>query len=77
MVGRYDEALEAFNTAIGINPSYAQAWYNTGVIFDFMANFEAAIQAYNKATQIDPHYEKAWLNKNRDIDIVGIHVSYP
>jgi tetratricopeptide (TPR) repeat protein len=77
LLGQYDLALSAFRTAVSMNSTFAEAYYNMGVIFDMQGNLDAAVSAYNKATQINPHYTKAWYNKNRDIDIIGIHLTYP
>ena len=64
MLGRFDEALQAFGQATTLNSSYAEAWYNMGMVLDFQKNYGAAIQAYKTATQINPSYQKAWENRN-------------
>jgi tetratricopeptide (TPR) repeat protein len=70
MLGKYDEALQAFNTAATINLTYAEAWYNMGVIFDLKRDYNSAIQVYNRAIEINPSYQRALINKNYDIDII-------
>jgi tetratricopeptide (TPR) repeat protein len=71
MLGKYDEAFQAFSTAMTINSTYAEAWYNMGVIFDFKGDYDSAIQAYSRAIWINPSYQKALINRNNDIDIIA------
>ena len=70
MLGRYDEALAAFDRAILINSSYAEPWYNRGAVHDLQGDYNSAIQDYNRAIEIKPSYQKALINKNNDIDII-------
>ena len=55
---------------MAINESYAEAWYNMGVIYDFKGYYQTAVQAYKKATQINPAYQKALARRNVDTDMV-------
>ena len=61
--GKYDEAMEAFDEAISLNPNYALAWYNKGVVLDNQGKYGEAIQAYNEAIRLDPNDADAWNNK--------------
>ena len=70
MLGKYDEALKAFDSATTINSSYAEAWYNRGAVHDLQGDYNSAIQDYTRAIEINPSYQKALINKNNDIDIV-------
>ena len=62
-LGKYEEALDAFNKAIEINPQYDLAWYNKGVTLGELGRQEEALDAYNKAIEIDPQDASAWYNK--------------
>jgi len=60
---KQEEAIEAYNKAIEINPKYADAWYNKGVTLVQLERQEEAIKAFDKAIEIYPKYAGAWNNK--------------
>ena len=41
-LGRYEEALKAYDQAILLNPNYTQAFHNKGSIFHNMKRYEEA-----------------------------------
>src|ERR1035437_5797924 len=61
--GKYNEAIAAYDKAIGINPQDSLAWNGKGIVLDELGKFDEAIKAYNKAIEIDPQYFEAWINK--------------
>jgi tetratricopeptide (TPR) repeat protein len=60
---KYDEAIEAFDKAIEIDPEYAEAWYNKGNALYAQSKYNEAMQAFDKAIEIDPHDVYSWHNK--------------
>jgi len=60
--GRYEEAIEAFNQAISIEPDEARAHYNLGICYKKLQLNEEAIRAYKEAIRIDPQYGDAYVN---------------
>ncbi len=60
---RYDEALQAYDKAIEIDPQCAEAWFNKGNALDKQSAYESAIKAYEKAIKINPQLSAAWINK--------------
>ncbi len=42
---RYEEAIEAYEKAIEINPQYTDAWYNKGFCLSELKRYEEAIEA--------------------------------
>jgi tetratricopeptide (TPR) repeat protein len=58
---------------VALNDSYAEAWYNMGVIYDLKGDYYTAVQAYKMATQINPSYQKALVNRNYDTDRLMAH----
>ncbi len=61
---RYEEAIECFDTAIEIDPRYADAWYSKGVVLANLERYEEAIKCFDKAIEIDPTKNaSAWSNK--------------
>jgi tetratricopeptide (TPR) repeat protein len=62
-IGRYEEALEAYNKAIKIKPDYHEAWSNKGNALRKLGRYNEALEACNKAIEIKPDHNEAWLNK--------------
>jgi len=56
--GKWQEALEAYEKAIEIDPQDAAAWYNKGVALDELGKYQEALWAYKKAIEISP--DDAW-----------------
>lgn len=59
-LGKYDEAIKAFDKAIDINPQYEAAWYLKGAALNRQGMYNESIQAYDKAIEINPRNESAW-----------------
>jgi len=51
---RYEEALEAFNKAIEINPKDGYVFSRKGVALGIMGRYEEALEAFNKAIEVNP-----------------------
>jgi len=50
--GKYDEAIEYFDSAIKINPQDAKVWYNKGLVLFLQGKYAEAIDAYNNAINL-------------------------
>lgn len=66
-LGRYDEAIECFRNAVGIEPNYIDAYYNLGSILEFIKQDDAALIAYRqillrKPTDYEAVYKAAALS---------------
>ena len=48
-VGNHQEAINAYNKAIQLNPKDAEAYGNRGVAYSKLGNYQQAIKDYNKA----------------------------
>jgi tetratricopeptide (TPR) repeat protein len=48
----YDKAIPLFTTAIQIDPKYSRGYYNLGVSYAEMGDFNASIKNYKKAIQV-------------------------
>lgn len=56
--GNYEEALEAFNKAIQLDPQFANAWYRKGLVLNNLGRKEEGKEALNKAYELDPTLKK-------------------
>ena len=61
--GKYDEAIQAYNKALEINPQFADAWSSKGNALNSLSKYDEAIQACDKAIEINPQFAEAWNNK--------------
>lgn len=52
--GKYDEAIDAFNKAIDIDPHDEDVWYFKGIALDNQGKYGDALQAFDKAIEINP-----------------------
>ena len=63
--GKYNEAINAYEKAVEINPHYYPAWVEMGNALDEIGKHDEAVQAYNEAIEINPHCNAAWGNKGQ------------
>jgi|WetSurMetagenome_2_1015567.scaffolds.fasta_scaffold25630_5 tetratricopeptide (TPR) repeat protein len=59
--GKFEEAMQAYSRAIGINPKFAKAYLARGVVFGKCANYRQAIIDCNKSIELDPSNARAYL----------------
>ena len=60
---RYDEALEAYDDALALQPRYAWAWARKGRTLRLLNRHPEALAAYERALELDPRYAWAWRGK--------------
>ena len=60
--GKTDIAQKFYNQVLKIDPNYAKALNNLGVIFQNQMNHEKAKECYEKAIEINPNYADALNN---------------
>lgn len=60
--GEFEKALEECDTAIGIDPSLADAHNLRGVILEELGQKEEAVLAYREAVRLDPSFQIAKKN---------------
>jgi cytochrome c-type biogenesis protein CcmH/NrfG len=59
----YDEAINAFDEAIKLDPKFVQAWNSKGDALRWQGEYDDAIKAYDEAIRLDPKNINAWINK--------------
>jgi len=63
LLGRYEEALRAIDTALDINPRNEVAWVNKGNALTKLGRHLDALRCFNAAIKVNPTFEVAWNNK--------------
>jgi tetratricopeptide (TPR) repeat protein len=58
----WNEALNAYNKAIDLNPNDASAYNNRGLAYDNLDKDDLAIADYDKAVELNPEYGDAFKN---------------
>jgi len=58
--GNYESALENYNKAIELNPTYAEAYFFRGNVYAVIENFEKAIEDCTEAIKLDPKLANAY-----------------
>jgi len=69
--GLYLDAIQFFNTAIDLDPNFAEAQYNLGVTFQALRNGTKAIESYDQALKSKPNYPEAQSNKGIALQSLG------
>lgn len=60
---QYDLALEDIETAISLDPNFAPAWRNKGLVLETINRNQESITAYDQALKIDPNDYNTWSNR--------------
>ena len=63
--GKYDQALQAYEKSIELDPKIAYPWNGKGTVFHDQKRYYDAIKCYDKAIELNPQFEAA--KNNREI----------
>lgn len=55
-----DGALQAYDSAIKLNPLFVEAWRDKGLAFYFSSKHDEALRCIGKALELNPQDAKAW-----------------
>lgn len=56
---QYDNAIDAHNTALELDPESHEAWVNLGVVYRLTGDLDQAEYCYNQALSFNPDYPEA------------------
>jgi HlyD family secretion protein len=56
----YDEAIEAYQEALTIDPKFAEAYYNLGSVYTQQKKYDLAIEHYRKAIDLRRDFREAY-----------------
>jgi len=56
VLGRYEEAVEAFSQAISINPEYVYSYYGLGITLYALGRYKEAVEAFSQVISTDPEF---------------------
>nr|ACF96937.1 SPINDLY [Sinningia speciosa] len=62
LAGNTQEGIQKYYEAIKIDPHYAPAYYNLGVVYSEMMQYDTALNCYEKAAIERPMYAEAYCN---------------
>ncbi len=68
---QFNEAIQAYDKAIQLNPLNEEAWNGKGMALGILERYDEALQAFDRATQINSSYAEAWYNIGVIFDLQG------
>jgi tetratricopeptide (TPR) repeat protein len=72
-LGRYDEGLSAYNTAIQLNPVRFETYTHKGKLLVHTGNYRDAVTEFDKTIERNPMYSDAWWFKAVALENLGDH----
>ena len=70
-LGKYEEAIAAYDRALQINSDYYPAWFNQGIVLGKVGRYEESLAAHNKTVELKPKRYIAWNNQGVALGYVG------
>jgi tetratricopeptide (TPR) repeat protein len=67
------EAIAAFDKAIALNPTYAEAWNHKGSVLANSKRYAEALAMFDKAVALQPQYHQAWFNRGLLLTEMGAY----
>ena len=61
--GKAEKALSAYDTAIRLQPDYAEVYNNRGNIKNELGSRDAALDDYDASIRLNPHFVEAYYNR--------------
>jgi len=70
-LGKYAEAIAAYDRAIALQPAGSWAWARKGRTLRLLGRYPAALDAYDEALHLNPAYAWAWKGKGIVLERLG------
>ncbi len=70
-LGRYQEAVNAYDEALTIDPDYVPSLLNKGSALHKLGRYQEAVNAYDEVLSRDPNRVTAWYNKGLALGELG------
>ena len=70
-LGKFVEAIAAYDRAIALQPAESWAWARKGRTLRLIGRLPAALDAYDQALQLNPAYAWAWKGKGVVLERLG------
>jgi tetratricopeptide (TPR) repeat protein len=61
--GKHQEAMEAFNKAIDLDPNYAGAYVGRGTVYQILGDNQQAIRDFGRAIELNSKYAQAYFRR--------------
>jgi len=68
---RWNEALNAYDKVLELNPNDASAYYNRGLAYSNLGNYKLAILNYDRAIELNPKDADAYYNRGNAYSRLG------
>lgn len=69
-LSNYDEAIKAYDKAIGLDPNYAEPWISKGVALNRQGMYDEAVKTWDEAIRLnpnDPYIATVWESKGQSL----------
>ena len=70
-LGRHEEAIHCYDTALEVDPQSPKVWNNKGSALSALGRRDQALECFDRALAIDPRFAMAFENKGRELHILG------
>jgi tetratricopeptide (TPR) repeat protein len=68
---KYNESIEAYDRAIELNQSYAEAWNHKGSALFSLGKYNDSIEACERSIALNPNFSRPWSNKGEALRKLG------
>ena len=73
--GKTEKALAAYDTAIRLQPDYAEVYNNRGNIKSGLGSHDAALDDYDEAIRLNPNFAEVYSNRGAMKSRIGQHAA--
>ena len=71
-LGNYSYSIKLFNNSIEINPMYALAWKNKGIVLSrFLSDYDGGLHCIDQSLSLNPGDGETWYAKGAILSELG------